>query len=121
MTPAPKRRWFAYSLRALFVVVTAVSLLVGWFTWEAQIVRHRQTVRRRLEAAGAIFFAGGMDWHHSPFVRLVRPHNDQHSISALRRLLGDRSIDLIAFNRQLTPDDRQAIETFPEAEIHGIP
>src|SRR5580704_6804290 len=33
MTPAPKRRWFRYSLRTLFVVVMVAAGYCGWREW----------------------------------------------------------------------------------------
>ncbi len=33
MTPAPSRRWFHYSLRTLFVVVTGLSCWIAWIAW----------------------------------------------------------------------------------------
>jgi hypothetical protein len=30
MTPAPKRRWFQFSLRTMFVVVTVFACWLGW-------------------------------------------------------------------------------------------
>jgi hypothetical protein len=39
---APKRRWFAYSLRTLFVVVTVFGC---WLGWNINIVRQRREAR----------------------------------------------------------------------------
>src|SRR5438105_4362700 len=33
MTPAPKRRWFTYSLRTLFVVVAVLGILSYFVPW----------------------------------------------------------------------------------------
>lgn len=41
MTRAPKRRWFRFSLRALFVVVTACALFLGWLSWNLPKVLER--------------------------------------------------------------------------------
>jgi len=37
--PAPRRRWFQYSLRTLFVLMTVVAL---WLAWELSFIRERQ-------------------------------------------------------------------------------
>ena len=42
MTPALKRRWPGFSLRTLFVVVTAACIALGWLAWQVRIVRHQQ-------------------------------------------------------------------------------
>ena len=36
MTPAPKRRWFRFSLRTLFVVVALVAVALSWFLMEVR-------------------------------------------------------------------------------------
>jgi hypothetical protein len=41
MTTAPKRRWFAYSLRTLFVVVTAMALLLAWVAHARHWIQQR--------------------------------------------------------------------------------
>jgi hypothetical protein len=48
MTPAPKRRW-SFSLRTLFVVVTAVSCCAGWAVYQMRWIqqRHEFTARHR--------------------------------------------------------------------------
>jgi hypothetical protein len=50
MTPAPKRRWFAYSLRTLFVVVTVVSICVAWVAYERRQSRHEFQIVEQLQA-----------------------------------------------------------------------
>ncbi len=41
MTPAPNRRWFRYSLRTLFVVVTVFS---AWLALGVHKVREREKI-----------------------------------------------------------------------------
>jgi hypothetical protein len=42
MTAAPKRRWFQFSLRTLFVVVTLFGFFLAWLARAAIVVRERQ-------------------------------------------------------------------------------
>jgi hypothetical protein len=42
MTTSPKRRWFAYTLRTLFVVVTVSAIgigtmLIAWRSWQMRV------------------------------------------------------------------------------------
>jgi len=50
--PAPKRHWFRFSLRGLFVVVTVVALLIGWLCWRLSVARQHQEIIGRLRGHG---------------------------------------------------------------------
>ncbi|MGD9723449.1 MAG: hypothetical protein AB7E98_19875 [Pirellulales bacterium] len=41
MNPAPKRRWFAFSLRTVFAAVTVFACLVGWIVYNLNWIRQR--------------------------------------------------------------------------------
>src|SRR5437667_201271 len=59
MTPAPNRRWFRYSLRTLFAVVTVFGV---WLDRELNIVRQRQKAVAEIESLGGqVFTAAHMD------------------------------------------------------------
>jgi hypothetical protein len=60
MTTAPKRRWFQWSLRTLFVVVTAVALLVGWIVYQLSWMRERRELVNRVESYAVIGVGGGL-------------------------------------------------------------
>ena len=45
MSPAPKRRWFRFSLRTMFIVVTVFGCLLGWLSYELNWIRQRQAWR----------------------------------------------------------------------------
>lgn len=47
MTPAPKRRWFRFSLRTLFVVVT---VFCSWLGYELNWIRERHELLARQKA-----------------------------------------------------------------------
>jgi hypothetical protein len=53
MKPAPKRRWFQFSLRTLFVVVTVVALFSGWIGWRLNQARQRENLLQSLRVDGA--------------------------------------------------------------------
>jgi hypothetical protein len=53
MTTAPKRRWFRFSLRTLFVVVTVAALFLGWIGVSLKQARQRTDVLQSLEVSGA--------------------------------------------------------------------
>jgi hypothetical protein len=45
MTAVPNRRWFHFSLRTMFVVVTLVAVPIAWLGAEIQWLRERQAWR----------------------------------------------------------------------------
>ncbi len=49
MTPAPKRRWFRFSLRTLFVVVTVFGV---WLGWNLHQVQERNRLMDHIAACG---------------------------------------------------------------------
>jgi hypothetical protein len=51
MDSVPKRRWLRFSLRTLFVLTTAVAVLVGWVVYERDWVRQRHQFLREQELA----------------------------------------------------------------------
>ena len=55
-TPAtkvlPQRRWFQLRLRTLLVLVTLVSMLLGWISWEQERRRQEQTTIAWVEEMG---------------------------------------------------------------------
>jgi hypothetical protein len=89
MTSAPKRRWFRFSLRTLFVVVTVFGI---WLGWQLHFVTRRKQAINWLEEAGGLAI-------HSSWVRddpsLARDRPDVLNWPQLpfwRRWLGDETI-----------------------------
>jgi hypothetical protein len=114
----PKRRWFRFSLRTLFVLVTIVGI---WLGLQVRTVMHRKQMLAFLDAECAGKF--------NPYDRIFRPDNecvldgpveltDKPRVSFIRRLLGDRTVPIICLPTSMTSDDvLQFTCTFPDAFI----
>jgi hypothetical protein len=122
--PAKSRRWFRFSLRTLFVVVTVVGV---WLGWNMNIVRHRRelvewsrqqqaiAVPRELmaEKLAALRMVGAFEGNFTQF-------DGVPEVSLVRRLLGDEAIALFEFHFEFhgppPADTKAALEKwFPEA------
>jgi hypothetical protein len=111
--PTPKRRWFRFSLRTLFVVVTVIACWMGYqLNWIRQ--RH-EFVGQRLAPVG-----------HSLYPRLVRTDGVAAEAPRTLRLFGERgyahiSIDVFQAGLEHPPDDRRELKMarrlFPEAQL----
>ena len=115
MTAPPKRRWFSFSLRTMFVVVTVFGV---WLGWQLKIVRdrkallaeisHEQHTLEEMEADPS--GNGGSNAHWAadfPFAR----------IPLYRRLLGDKSYPHLVLEAT-SPQLLERIENaFPEATL----
>ena len=112
ISAAPRRRWFRYSLRALFLVVTVLGC---WLGWQANIVRQRKAVRDEL-VAGAGWLVTAIDYAQTP----SRPAAEDAcgEIPVWRRWMGDEAIAQIGFERSVTAPERARVRSlFPEAYI----
>jgi hypothetical protein len=91
------RRWFRFSLRTLFVVVTVAP----WLGWNLYQIHAREQM---LQAGGVGYYAGFGSFRYMP----------------LRwRLLGARSVYSIASNHFSDQDLARYKAAFPEAYISG--
>ena len=63
-TPVPKRRWFRFRLRTLFVVVTVVGAFVGFLRWNAIQTRERREFIARYWL-GVVEEAFGIDFSNN--------------------------------------------------------
>jgi len=125
MTPTPKRRWFRFSLRTLFVVVTVFAV---WLGWNVNIVQQRRAARTRSKPHSI----GVVEWAHAttaqdreyidPRIAAIAkskgcrkradPTAGPH-IAAIRRWLGDEPIGLVAVWNE--SDFPSVSALFPEA------
>jgi hypothetical protein len=46
MDEKPRRRWFRFSLRTLFLLVTLAAVSAGWVSWSLNWIRQRQSALR---------------------------------------------------------------------------
>jgi hypothetical protein len=103
MTPAPKRRWFAFSLRTLFVVVTVVAIAAYAMT-VLSIVRQRQQASRVFPIRATYANAG--DAKRPPFVWrmlgaetvhvvVLEPAGTESDVEKLRRLFPEASVAIL--------------------------
>lgn len=102
-----RRRWFAFSLRTLFVLVTAFAI---WLGWNLSIVRERQAMWNSIEARGGSI-NGLNDYpfdYDGPEVEVPLP----------RRILGDRAALIIFLETEEFSDEEiaQVKAIFPEAQ-----
>jgi hypothetical protein len=105
MTPAPKRGWLRFSLRTLFIAVTAFGIWLGWYFSD---VRQRMVMREFIaEIKGEV----------------VEPPADENDIwlekiPKWRKFLGDRPAEFIALPLDATDEQVRTVKRlFPEAQV----
>ncbi|MEE8452886.1 MAG: leucine-rich repeat domain-containing protein [Thermoguttaceae bacterium] len=85
MTNNPKRRWYQYSLRTLFIITTLVAVAGSWYTYEM-----RQAAKRRAAIAKIQKLGGYLSYYDAN-----NPLTDHYPVrwySWLRRLHGDKHL-----------------------------
>ncbi len=56
-TAKPRRRWFRFSMRTLLIVVTVLSVPLGWVGWRlGQVRRERATIIWTVKMGGKVSF-----------------------------------------------------------------
>jgi hypothetical protein len=105
---APKRRWFQFSLRTLFVVVTVFAI---WLGWQLKTVRDRKVLADWIaENGGRVFY---VEDHHYAAI----DEQKREWISPVRRLLGDQVTTSVYIPQSATRDEIELIsKIFPLAE-----
>ena len=104
MTPAPKRHWFRFSLRTLFVVVTVFAVPLGWVAYQLNWIRQRREfIRAQAERGNAM---GTM----TAFI-------DAPGMLWVFRENGYRFIGVLADEDATASDTKRATALFPEAQI----
>ena len=113
---SPKRRWFRFSLRTLFVVVTVFGF---WLGWQLSIVRERKAVLSEIQRVSSpgdfselsVSVLEGKD-NYGSLPEYAR-------VSRIRRCLGDNSYWFINLPEKLSPTLVERTEyVFPEANLH---
>ncbi len=127
MTPAPKRRWFRYSLRTLFVVVTVFGCWLGyelnWIRQRHELLAEQSAIIQQLKLPPMPYFIvepHGMLWLFGEegrgIVDLVldgrdqnRSPNTENELERAKRLFPESAVnftvirDLPASNRLFAP------------------
>ena len=113
----PKRRWFRFSLRTLFVLVTLVGV---WLGLEIQQIRQRANMLKWLDErppVDAVFVTPGYDATQNEFNRWRYLIDDAY-LSWFRRFLGDHFITTVVYPDEATADElRHVKRMFPEASF----
>jgi hypothetical protein len=98
-----------FSLRTLFVLLTLLSVGLGYVGWQYQIVRERREVLKLLSSE--VYLQHLVTKESLLVVDADRP------VPWMRRILGDESLDV----RPVSPDDKEmlarVLSAFPEAEL----
>ena len=99
------RRWFRFSLRTLFVLVTVVALLAGWVAWSLNWVHQRQDALR----TDGIY--GNPNVHHSIYDKPHSPYG--------LWVFGETGQSTVIANSWMIPKDRIEVlrHLFPEANV----
>jgi hypothetical protein len=103
---APKRRWFAYSLRTMFVVVTVLGILGGWLAWQMGAVHERD----KLIAAHVARDMSNPDSSRIPLVWSILGASPVNSIGLPA---GEFSDDDLAHYRAAFPEADVSLEERP--------
>jgi hypothetical protein len=115
MTPAPKRRWFRFSLRTLLVAVTVISVWLGYYVnWKNQ--RREARMWLSMQMNGGSF--GGFDGKPAEFPWTLKLLGEKpERLILVRYEPADAYLDLYPI-----PDEYQALvrhveRLFPEADV----
>jgi hypothetical protein len=107
---APRRRWFRFSLRTLFVVVTVLVAFGYWLGSNINVVYQRQAIRER----GDILFGTGSAEENERILRVAKS-TAKPRLSWIRRLMGDEPAEAIVVTNE--PDFSPTVSLFPEAIV----
>jgi hypothetical protein len=128
---APRRRWFRFSLRTLFVLVT---LFAVWLAWQLNLIHQRNAMHRWIEAHGGSAATGSLGKSFRDeiiqavgpdpdFIRQFAPETRTGTIPWFKTILGDHAVAYIVIPRVFDPGHvyKRAQVLFPEALIIPVP
>jgi len=72
MSEKPKRRWFQFSLLALFVLTTLVAAVLAYITYEQRLAQNQKSAAAELQKLDGVHFRLFMDGtQRAPWLRFV--------------------------------------------------
>ena len=112
MDSQPRRHWFRFSLRTLFVLVTLVAC---WLGWQMKFIRDRKEMRAWIVANGGNIGNSDDLFFDDPF---GESEVSARQVSWLRHLLGDKGVDYIELSSEHSePVCQRIAKLFPESKI----
>lgn len=119
MTEKQRGRWYRFSLRTMFVVVT---LFCCWLGWQTSVVRQRRAFIAELKTKPAFQVTPARDW--KPMYPPGVPSRPAAKVSLVRAMLGDEAIQEIwvtPYMEGYTEADRSRVaKILPEADVREI-
>jgi hypothetical protein len=118
MTPAPKRRWFSFSLRTLFVVVTVAAASCCWVSAQLNWIKERSEARKWITEHGL----WGYNRWAVPQSAPLRPKLIERAPWSIR-FFGEWAVEEIYLDPGLIPPKEmhnranEMVRLFPEATI----
>ena len=116
-----KFRWFAFSLRTMFIMVAMLCLAISWVTYQVRWVRERHSsmelLRGRLTFANGTLYKNGNERFVTFWVHVkIKP------APWSLRVLGEPGAGYLIFDLPDSgPELTQLRSLFPEASIYGRP
>jgi hypothetical protein len=113
MNDQPRRRWFRFSLRTMFVIVT---LFACWIGWQTSIVRERKAVLKEMKGNPSFHVttvSERLDWAVPPFAPLPK-------VPLVRGWLGDEavfSLSILGHGEGSETVLARFKKAFPEADV----
>ncbi len=120
-TPSkPRRRWLSFSLRTLFVVVTALAAAISianWISSNAKLVAERREILGRMKSEGT--GVDVVDSESTFFLIAGREIGPVAPLPWVRKMLGDKRVAVIRLGkvRPKFDDLCRARKAFPEATV----
>ena len=114
MDEKPRRRWFRFNLRTMFLLVTLFSVWLGRETW---VVRERLAMRKWLDQIGGRAHPTIKPSKYANLEPLVL--ETVNTLPFWRRWLGDESLEFVSLPSPSEHAERIS-RLFPEAKIVNL-
>jgi hypothetical protein len=93
----PLRRWFQYSLRTLFFVMTLAAMLAAWVAWERKKESRREQAVAALRASGMATVIYESEFQLGRDGKMTRDNPQPVGPKLLRAVLGEHYFDSIRY------------------------